>query len=67
MISKLIILMTLLTLHTDTYLDDILNINFAIASSHVADLNTHNKLLTQKFLKQGFSKLFLNFTADTMI
>ena len=27
---------------------------FARASSHVPDLNTHNKLLTQKFLKQGY-------------
>ena len=29
-------------------------IRFARASSHVADFNTHNKLLTQKLLKQGF-------------
>ena len=28
-------------------------IRFARASSHVADLNTRNKLLTQKLLKQG--------------
>ena len=28
-------------------------IQFARASSHVADFNTHNKLLTQKLLKQG--------------
>ena len=39
---------------------------FARASSHVADLNTHNKLLTQKLLKQGylyhiFHKIFSNF------
>ena len=27
---------------------------FARASSHVADLNTHNLLLTQKLLKQGY-------------
>ena len=27
---------------------------FARASSHVADFNTHNKLLTQKLLKQGY-------------
>ena len=27
---------------------------FARASSYVADLNTHNKLLTQKLLKQGY-------------
>ena len=29
-------------------------IRFARASSHVADFNFHNKLLTQKLLKQGF-------------
>ena len=29
-------------------------IHFARASSHVADFNTHNKLLTQKLLKQGY-------------
>ena len=29
-------------------------IRFARASSHVADFNNHNKLLTQKFLKQGY-------------
>ena len=29
-------------------------IRFAIASSHVADFNTRNKLLTQKLLKQGY-------------
>ena len=29
-------------------------IRFARASSYVADLNTRNKLLTQKFLKQGY-------------
>ena len=29
-------------------------IRFARASSHVADFNTRNKLLTQKFLKQGY-------------
>ena len=29
-------------------------IRFARASSCVADFNTHNKLLTQKFLKQGY-------------
>ena len=45
------------------------------ASSHVADLNTRNKLLTLKLLKQGYiyryHKLcitfFLDFTTDTMI
>ena len=29
-------------------------IRFARASSHVADFNTHNKLLTDKLLKQGY-------------
>ena len=29
---------------------------FARASSNVADFNTHNKLLTQKLLKQGYTK-----------
>ena len=29
-------------------------IRFARASSHVADINTRNKLLTQKLLKQGY-------------
>ena len=29
-------------------------IRFTRASSHVADFNTHNKLLTQKLLKQGY-------------
>ena len=29
-------------------------IRFARASSHVADFNTHNELLTQKLLKQGY-------------
>ena len=29
-------------------------IRFARASSYVADFNTHNKLLTQKILKQGY-------------
>ena len=29
-------------------------IRFARASSHFADFNTHNKLLTQKLLKQGY-------------
>ena len=28
-------------------------IRFARASSHVTDFNTRNKLLTQKFIKQG--------------
>ena len=29
-------------------------IRFARTSSHVADFSTHNKLLIQKFLKQGY-------------
>ena len=29
-------------------------IRFARASSHVADVNTRNKMLTQKLLKQGY-------------
>ena len=29
-------------------------IGFARASSHVADFNTHNTLLTQKLFKQGY-------------
>ena len=45
---------------------------FATASSHVTDLNTRNKLLPQKLLKQGyryqnFAKPFLNFIDNTMI
>ena len=43
---------------------------FARASSYITDFNTHNKLLTQKLLKQGiinFAKPFLNFIDDTMI
>ena len=47
-------------------------IRFARASSYVADFNTRNKLLTQKFLKQGYRyhklhKTFSNFIDDTMI
>ena len=43
-----------------------------LASSHVSDLNTCNKLLTKKLLKQGyryhnFAKPFLNFIDDTII
>ena len=46
-------------------------VRFARASSHVPDFNTHNKLLTQKLLKQAyryhnFAKPFLNID-DTMI
>ena len=39
-------------------------IRFARASSHVADFNTRNKLLTQKLLKQGYlyHKLHKTFT-----
>ena len=39
-------------------------IRFARASSHVADFNTRNKLLTKKLLKQGywyFRKTFSKF------
>ena len=47
-------------------------IRFARASSHVADFNTRNKLLTQKILKQSYRyhklrKPFLNFIDDTLI
>ena len=47
-------------------------IRFARGSSYVTDFNTHNKLLTQKLLKQGYPyhelcKTFLNFIDDTMI
>ena len=47
-------------------------IRFARASSYFTDLNTRNKLLTQKLLKQGYQnhklrKPFLNFIDDTMI
>ena len=47
-------------------------IRFARASSYVTDFKTHNKLLTQKLLKQGYRyhklcKPFLNFIDDTMI
>ena len=48
-------------------------IRFSRASSYVTDLNTRNKLLTQKLLKQGYQyhklrkTFFLNFIDDTMI
>ena len=47
-------------------------IRFARASSHAADFNTRNKLLTQKLLKQGYSyhklhKPLLYSIGDTMI
>ena len=47
-------------------------IRFARASSHVADFNTRNKLLTQKLIIQGYwyhklRKPFLNFMDDNMI
>ena len=47
-------------------------IRFARASSHVADFNTCNKLLTQTLLNRAigiihFAKPFLNFIDDTMI
>ena len=37
-------------------------IRFARASSYVADFNTHNKLLTEKLLKQGYWYLKLSKT-----
>ena len=45
---------------------------FASASSHVADFNSHNKLLTHNFLNKAistinFAKPILNFINDTMI
>ena len=47
-------------------------IRFVRASSHVADFNTHNILLTQKLLKQGYRyhklrKTFSKFKEDTLI
>ena len=47
-------------------------IRFARASSYVADVNTRNKLFTQKLLKQGYRyhklcKTFSKFIDDTMI
>ena len=47
-------------------------IRFAEASCYVADFNTRNKLLTQKFLNKAigiinFAKHFQNFIDDTMI
>ena len=47
-------------------------IHFARASSHVAEFNTCNTLLTQKLLNMAFgiinfAKHFLNFINDTMI
>ena len=47
-------------------------IRFARASSHVADSNTRNKLLTQKLLKHGsryqiLRKTFSKFIDNTMI
>ena len=47
-------------------------IRFAGVSSYVTDLNTLNKLLTQKLLKQGYRhhklrKTFSKFKDDTMI
>ena len=37
-----------------SYVVYISQIHFARESSHVADFNSHNKLLTQKLLKQGY-------------
>ena len=47
-------------------------IRFARAFSYITDLNTRNKLLTQKLLNNAihiinFAKPFLNFIDDTMI
>ena len=47
-------------------------IRFVRASSYVADFNTHNKLLTQKLLKQGYRyhklrKTFQSFIDNTMV
>ena len=47
-------------------------IRFARASSYVADINTGNKLLSQKFLNKAigiinFAKPFQNFIDSTMI
>ena len=43
-----------LALHPMEFINVSQLIRFARASSHVADFNTHNKLLTQKHLKQGY-------------
>ena len=47
------------------------HIRFARSSSHAADFNTRNKLLTQKLPKAicilNFAKHFLNLIDDTMI
>ena len=43
-------------------------IRFSRASSHIADFNTRNKLLTMKLLKKKLSvSLTLHFIVDTMI
>ena len=47
-------------------------IRFARASSHVADFNTRNKVLTQNFLNKANSTIYLtktfqNFIDNTMI
>ena len=47
-------------------------VRFARASSYIADVNTRNKLLTQKLLNKAigiinFTKPFLNIIVDTMI
>ena len=54
----------------DVYISQL--IRFARASSHVADFNTRNKLLTQTFKNKAirilnFAKPFLNFIDDTII
>ena len=42
-------------------------IRFAIASSHVADFNTHNKLLNNALSIINFAKHFLSFKDNTVI
>ena len=58
------------TSYDDVYISQL--IRFARASSHVADFNTRNKLLTQTFENKAirilnFAKPFLNFIDDTII
>ena len=45
-------MVTFLALHPMEYISQL--IRFARSSSHVADFNTRNILLTQKLLKQGY-------------
>ena len=59
--------------NTDGHMRSVHEACFAsLASSHIADFNTRNKLLTQNFLNKviriiTFAKSFLNFIDDTMI